>query len=514
MNHLLDKLNAVAESLGESPETLLERWIDEHNTSGPDAATLHRLFDLSIDLLCVAGLDGYFQEVNPAFTRLLGYTREELFAVPFIEFIHPDDRESTRSEIEKLSKGLPIHSFENRYRAKDGGYCWLLWTSTCDPETGTIYAVAHDITQRKRLEQLQQDSREEVTRLLESVTDAFYALDLDWRFTYLNREAENLLGRTREQLLGKNVWREFPEAVKGKFYSEYHAALEENTTRSFTEFYPPLDTWFEVRVYPSPAGLSVYFRNINERIQMEETRKSEAELRANWEREKELSELKSRFISMVSHEFRTPLAVILSSAEMLKRYWERLELEKQHEYLDRIRAHVQHLKDLVSKVLDISSGDSIEMNYKPIPVDLQQFIEETTAELGFVVRETNRFVFTSDGVCETVRVDPALLRLAINNLVLNAARYSPYGSQIDVLLRCLPGLIQIQVSDQGIGIPPEEQKYLFNPFFRATNVGSVAGTGLGLAVVYHAVRAHGGTILVESEVGVGTTFKIVIPIAD
>jgi PAS domain S-box-containing protein len=257
------------------------------------------------------------------------------------------------------------------------------------------------------------------------------------------------------------------------------------------------------------AGEVAYLSGIARDIS-EQTRAEEA-LRSDFLREKELSELKSRFIAMVSHEFRTPLAVILSSAEMLKRYWERIDLEKQHEYLDRIRAHVQHLKDLVSKVLDISNNDSVQVNFKPTMVDIHQYFNEVVTEIGYVVRETNRFAIRIEGDCAQAQIDPALLRLALNNLILNAAKYSPYGAQIDVNLHCTPEMLQIEVVDRGIGIPLDEQKYLFNPFFRATNVGSVGGTGLGLAVVHQAVRAHGGSIEVESEVGEGTTFRIMIP---
>lgn len=379
---IFEKLTSQAEAQQKSLESLLTEWAEQ--------PALHRLFDLSLDLMCVAGVDGNFKYANLAFSRALDYTSDELLNLSFIEFVHPADQEATLHEMAKLLQGIPTTAFENRYRARDGSYRWLLWSASYVPEEGSIYAVANDITDRKQVE---------------------------------------------------------------------------------------------------------------------------SELRINWEHEKELSELKSRFIAMVSHEFRTPLAVILSSAEMLKRYWERLDLEKQHDYLDRIRAHVQHLKDLVTKVLDISSNDSIEVNFKPVTLDVQQFFQELMTEIGFVVRETNKFIYEADGECTTAELDPALLRLALNNLVQNAAKYSAYGSQIDVSLRCTASTLLIEVRDNGIGIPLDEQKYLFNPFFRATNVGSAAGTGLGLAVVHQAVRAHGGSIAVESEVGTGTTFRLLLPVS-
>ncbi|MGB3684177.1 MAG: PAS domain S-box protein [Rubrobacteraceae bacterium] len=125
------------------------------------------------------------------------------------------------------------------------------------------------------------DRSEELASILESISDAFFALDNGWRFTYLNAEAERVLDRSREELLGKNVWDEFPEAVDLSFYREYHRALEEQITTEFEEFFPPLETWFEVRAYPTESGLAVYFRDVNQRKQMEEAlRDSEQRLRA------------------------------------------------------------------------------------------------------------------------------------------------------------------------------------------------------------------------------------------
>ena len=148
-------------------------------------------------------------------------------------------------------------------------------------QTTHYVSIQREITERKQTEQKLRRTSGELTTIFESITDAFFSLDREWRFTYMNSEAERILERERETLLGKSVWEEFPEAVGLKFYEEYNKAVNEQRTVEFEEIYPSLETWFEVKAYPSKVGLSVYFRNINRRKRMErELRKSEERLRA------------------------------------------------------------------------------------------------------------------------------------------------------------------------------------------------------------------------------------------
>jgi PAS domain S-box-containing protein len=246
-------------------------------------------------------------------------------------------------------------------------------------------------------------------------------------------------------------------------------------------------------------------RDITERKQMEQG------LRAALEKEKELSELKSRFSSMVSHEFRTPLAVILSSVGLLQRYSERMSVEKREEHLGQIQIQVGHLVGLLDDVLSLSRAETLGIEITADILDLTTFCSGVVAEIQQTTQK-HEIVFSIVGNPVPVALDMKLMRQVITNLLSNAIKYSPNGGSVKLNLIYQFQEVFISIQDEGIGIPEADQKRLFEVFHRAVNVGNIPGTGLGLPIVKRAVEAHGGTISVESQISQGTTFIIRIPI--
>ena len=262
---------------------------------------------------------------------------------------------------------------------------------------------------------------------------------------------------------------------------------------------------FEARIAVSDAHeVMVIMRDITERT------KREAEIRTALEKERELNEMKTRFVSIASHEFRTPLTTILSSAELIEHYGDRCTLEKQLKFLHKIQNATKHMTSLLDDVLLISRVESGKVAFKPLPIDLEMFCQDIMEELQ-ITTDSHQLVMRSQQVEAPISIDQKLVRHILTNLLSNAINYSPQGGEILVMLNKRDDEIEIQVQDYGIGIPEESQATLFDSFVRGSNVGTISGTGLGLAIVKKSVDLHQGEISCYSKVGEGTTFIVRLP---
>jgi signal transduction histidine kinase len=259
-----------------------------------------------------------------------------------------------------------------------------------------------------------------------------------------------------------------------------------------------------------PAYL-VSLRDITERKQAHNMMVEQERLRVALEKERELSELKSRFVSMISHELRTPLATILTSSDVLKRYKDRLSDTEKTERIERIQKQVSRLTDLMEDVLTISRAESVGLNYHPAWIEIEPFCREIVGEMQFTNPKAHHIRLTCGGDPPMAYADPKLLRQAMMNLLSNAIKYSPSGSTIFFDVHTSPETLTVRVRDQGIGIPPDDHKRLFQIFHRGSNVGSISGTGMGLAIVKYITELHSGTVTVDSKLESGTTFTLYIP---
>ncbi|HBB33855.1 MAG TPA: hybrid sensor histidine kinase/response regulator [Cyanobacteria bacterium UBA8803] len=238
----------------------------------------------------------------------------------------------------------------------------------------------------------------------------------------------------------------------------------------------------------------------------------EEELRNALIKEKELSELKSNIISVVSHEYRTPLTTILSSAELLEHYSQKWPIDKKKRHFQRIQNTVHHMTQLISDVLLINKAEVGKLEFKPSPLDLVVFCRELVEELQLTINSQHYINFNSQAGCCSVYMDEKLLRQFLTNLLSNAIKYSPDGGNIQFDLLLSKDAVSFRIQDEGIGIPTKDQVKLFDAFYRSSNVGTISGTGLGLTIVKKCVELHKGTVTVESEVEVGTTFTVTIPV--
>lgn len=246
-------------------------------------------------------------------------------------------------------------------------------------------------------------------------------------------------------------------------------------------------------------------------------KRAENEIRASLQKEKELNELKSHFVSLVSHEFRTPMTIILSSSELLQNAVN-LSEEKRKNFFSRIESSIQRMTELLEDVLFIERSGTEGIAFRPHNVELAelcaQIIDEacTAFAANRGAERTVNFIFHDPlSACKTPYLDEQLIRYILLNLLLNAFKYSPIDTDIVFDVICTDTHIAFRVQDKGIGIPEEDLPKIFDLFHRGKNTGLAPGTGLGLAIVKRSVDAHGGLIECQSEVGSGTTFTVQIP---
>jgi signal transduction histidine kinase len=236
----------------------------------------------------------------------------------------------------------------------------------------------------------------------------------------------------------------------------------------------------------------------------------EIELMRALEHERELRALKTRFVSMVSHEFRTPLATILSSTEYIKNFGGQVSPEKRDKHFDRIQGSVTNMTRLLEEVLLVGRTESGRLDFKPQPMDIDVFCREVVDEMQ-AVTSAHGLRYLREGDFVNVTVDEKLMRLILTNLLANAIKYSPNGGEVLILLACEPQFFTLSIKDNGVGIPDADQPRLFEAFRRASNTGKIAGTGLGLYITKMAVELHGGNITFTSTEGSGTTFIVRLP---
>ena len=214
--------------------------------------------------------------------------------------------------------------------------------------------------------------------------------------------------------------------------------------------------------------------------------------------EHELRLLKSRMVAMFSHDFRNPLASILSAMGILRNYSDRLDTQRRVHYYERVEASA-HLLQMIDDMLAIAQLETGNLSFKPEPLNVTAFMQKIVEEFQLIHSDTHTLIFKSQ-LNDIFMVDPRLLRQIAANLISNAIKYSPKGGEVCVLLKRSHDHVELSVQDDGIGIPEADQQHLFQTFQRASNVGNVSGTGLGLAIVQQAATLHGGTVHLESKV--------------
>jgi PAS domain S-box-containing protein len=472
--------------------------------------------------------DGTFTDMNETFLEFFGYSREEVIGRTSLELnLWADPGE--RAEVGRLTGGgQPVRDIEIQFRRKSGDLCYGLCSFAVINvgDQMNFLSMFHDITDRKRAEEALLISEERFRNIAGLISD--------YAFSY---RVESNKSITREWITGESFARitgfTVEEFELRQFFTLYHPEDVEAARRDVDEVIQGRSTRGEYRILTKSGDLrwlNIYrepvwnahqnrvvrfygvAQDITERIRLEQEQLEGERMRVEFEKERELIDLKERFISVVSHDLRTPLAVIMSSAEIIERYHDRLTVERQMEHLRKIQRQANGMAGMMQEILTLSKARAGKMDFNPATMDVENFCRQLFDQIVLTSKSAHDFVFKVISPVGDAMLDEKLLQHILLNLLTNAVKYSPQEGEVRFELWEQGESLYFRISDQGIGIPQDELERLFEPFHRAKNVGDISGTGLGMAIAKESVDRHGGTIECQSEIGVGTTVTVTLPL--
>lgn len=336
----------------------------------------------------------------------------------------------------------------------------------------------------------------------------------DQRICYVNSAMEEVSGYKKAELIDnldldklvkKQASRRSPEAKQTSFRTPHPQYQEmQIVTKSGQERWLACSVG-RIDFTDKPAELLMA-------IDITEHKRAEVEVRQALEQAKQIGILKERFVSMLCHQFRTPLNIVSFCADLLKRHAHQWTEEKQLPYLEHIQIAALQIAQLLDEILSFGKLEAAQLKFEPKTIDVEQLCTEIVEQIQLASDSQTKIKFTLKSDRPTCHLDDKLLQPILTNLLANASKYSPPDSTVELKVTCQSQEAIFQVKDRGIGIPERDRPQLFEPFHRGSNVDSIPGTGLGLAMVKTLVELHGGSISVDSEVNAGSTFTIVLPV--
>jgi PAS domain S-box-containing protein len=458
--------------------------------------------------------------LNPAWTEITGFSTIESLGREIIEFIHPDDKEKANRMFTILFNNGNEHCKETiKFITKDGTFKWieihlrliLVAQKNIMGTSGTLRDVTDLVSSEEamKIKDKAIHSSHNGVLIFDAISKGFpivFANPAFYKMTGYNHN--EVIGKSINFLYGPNTSHSSIELIEEAFSSGIGCEVVLKChTKNGNIF------WNELKVSPIKdkeeivTNFVVILSDVSARINSEE------EIKKALEQEKELNKLKSRFVSIISHEFRTPLTTIFSSTELLERYAYKWSEEKRQEHLDRIKKSTHILDDMISFILTANKAESGRLVPAPTRINLIDFCRGIVNEYQAFSGDKYNIVFNYNNFDnEVFEIDEIFLRQIISNLLSNAIKYSPDGGDIKFDLSVNDSYISIVIKDNGIGIPETDRPKIFEMFNRAENVGSINGTGIGLSIVNKTVETLGGTISFDSTLNKGTTFNIQIPV--
>jgi PAS domain S-box-containing protein len=458
-----------------------------------------------------------FLAVNDTAIRSYGYSRQEFMAMKLSDIRPADEMPDLLAAVRELHVGEPLRKVIWRHRKKEGTLIEAEVSAHVFHFEGreAVVVVAHDVTERLKTERALRESEERLRIALDHAGVTLSAQDRDLRYTWIynpvvNR-AEDILGKqdsdfvpAAEAYLLMQMKRQVLQTGEGT-----HSETRITTGNHVADYHLTIEPFRDDDGHVT--GLICATLDITEQKRAQEDAHKAELLAVEVAQQKKLLQMKENFIRTVSHEFRTPLAIIMSSKEIMSHYIERLSPERRQEHLNRISTQVNYMVEMLEGILLLSKASAGVMDFEPKRLVLSKFCLEVIEDFRRQQKKhpINFITHFSD---EIIMADPYLLRQVIVGLLSNAAKFSAENSPIDIELNRDVASAILKIRDYGIGIPQTDRDKLFEPFHRARNAQQIGGVGLGLAIVKTNVEAHGGSITYDTQEHQGTTFHVSIPL--
>ncbi len=496
----------------------IDRRTDAERSLDQVTQRLQALSATANDAVITIGEDSRVVDWNAAAERMFGWRREEAIGSDLAELIVPPaHRAEHMAGIGRFLRDGSARIFGRRVETtavRRDGETFDVELSVWPVRTGERYTFSsfvRDISRRKAAERALAESEAKYRKVVENVSEGILVTAAG-RIVYANPKALAITGMDedtalsrpfiefihpddRDRVLGNHIRRMRGEPVENRY--QFRVIHRSGDVR-WVEISGVVFEWQH-----APATLN-FLTDVTQRRQADE------EVRAALARERELSELKSRFVAVASHEFRTPLAAILSSIELLDDYGGRLPEDERREVVGLIKGAVARMIGMVEQVLLTSRLEAGQFRFEAQAHAVPALLVQLASEFDQALPQAARIAMHCEDGDRPRRVDPRLLRHILGNLLGNALKYSPPDAPVHCTVRGDGDRLLVEIADQGIGIPPGDLPRLFERFHRGANVGSVQGTGIGLHIVKECVQLHGGTIEADSEPGRGTTFKVAL----
>jgi PAS domain S-box-containing protein len=375
--------------------------------------------------------------------------------------------------------------------------------------------VEHRTQDLKRSQEQLRQSETLLRLTLEHVPIGIITLDLQGKILQANQAFRQMVGYTTQAGTDRSFFELIHPLDQSTFQQQWLALISKNQeilkgeTRYINEDGETLEIAWQVVLLCNSNGDPIQL--IAELEDITDRKRSETEQQRLLETERKLSALKSKFVAMTSHEFRTPLGIISSSSAILEDYGPRLSYEQQQKHFYRIQNAVTHMTELLEEVITLGKVDSDTLKLSLTPIDVGIFCRNLIEEVTLAHPDTSTIHLTLEDCDRSTYLDRRILRQILTNLLSNALKYSSPHKPVTLRVHQRAKYIYFEVQDGGIGIPSQDLPFLFEPFHRANNVGTRPGTGLGLSIVKRLVELHQGEIQCESQLGEGTLFRVSLP---